>query len=307
MPDLHEYKNKAIKVRPLLKWAGGKRQIMHHLISKLPEKFSVYYEPFFGAGALFLELYNRGLLKKAVISDLNKELIALYTLVRDRCSGIIEELENIRFINNKDDYYRARDLFNSMESDHNPEKAALMIYLNRHAYNGLYRVNSSGKFNVPFGRYAHPSLPTPDDIISFSKALSHVKIINKDFETAVSDATVSDFVYFDPPYAPLSRSSDFSAYSSLGFSLDEIAELLRLDDGTPCDEASHLAEHKLQDVREKMADLARMEAVLSGLVCACHARKGNVSCPLIASLQNGTNLASVDPRSSTRWPPRATP
>lgn len=228
MPDLHEYKNKAIKVRPLLKWAGGKRQIVHHLISKLPEKFSVYYEPFFGAGALFLELYNRGLLKKAVISDLNKELIALYTLVRDRCSGIIEELENIRFTNNKDDYYRARDLFNSMESDHNPEKAALMIYLNRHAYNGLYRVNSSGKFNVPFGRYAHPSLPTPDDIISFSKALSNVKIINKDFETAVSDATVSDFVYFDPPYAPLSRSSDFSAYSSLGFSLDEQKRLSRV-------------------------------------------------------------------------------
>lgn len=228
MPDLHEYKNKAIKVRPLLKWAGGKRQIVHHLISKLPEKFSVYYEPFFGAGALFLELYNRGLLKKAVISDLNKELIALYTLVRDRCSGIIEELENIRFTNNKDDYYRARDLFNSMESDHNPEKAALMIYLNRHAYNGLYRVNSSGKFNVPFGRYAHPSLPTPDDIISFSKALSHVKIINKDFETAVADATVSDFVYFDPPYAPLSRSSDFSAYSSLGFSLDEQKRLSRV-------------------------------------------------------------------------------
>lgn len=228
MPDLHEYKNKAIKVRPLLKWAGGKRQIVHHLISKLPEKFSVYYEPFFGAGALFLELYNRGLLKKAVISDLNKELIALYTLVRDRCSGIIEELENIRFTNNKDDYYRARDLFNSMESDHNPEKAALMIYLNRHAYNGLYRVNSSGKFNVPFGRYAHPSLPTPDDIISFSKALSNVKIINKDFETAVADATVSDFVYFDPPYAPLSRSSDFSAYSSLGFSLDEQKRLSRV-------------------------------------------------------------------------------
>ena len=228
MPDLHEYKNKAIKVRPLLKWAGGKRQIVRHLISKLPEKFSVYYEPFFGAGALFLELYNRGLLKKAVISDLNKELIALYTLVRDRCSGIIEELENIRFTNNKDDYYRARDLFNSMESDHNPEKAALMIYLNRHAYNGLYRVNSSGKFNVPFGRYAHPSLPTPDDIISFSKALSHVKIINKDFETAVADATVSDFVYFDPPYAPLSRSSDFSAYSSLGFSLDEQKRLSRV-------------------------------------------------------------------------------
>ena len=228
MPDLHEYKNKAIKVRPLLKWAGGKRQIVRHLISKLPEKFSVYYEPFFGAGALFLELYNRGLLKKAVISDLNKELIALYTLVRDRCSGIIEELENIRFTNNKDDYYRARDLFNSMESDHNPEKAALMIYLNRHAYNGLYRVNSSGKFNVPFGRYAHPSLPTPDDIISFSKALSHVKIINKDFETAVSDATVSDFVYFDPPYAPLSRSSDFSAYISQGFGLDEQKRLSRV-------------------------------------------------------------------------------
>ncbi len=228
MPDLHEYKNKAIKVRPLLKWAGGKRQIVRHLISKLPEKFSVYYEPFFGAGALFLELYNRGLIKKAVISDLNKELIALYTIVRDRCSGIIEELENIRFTNNKDDYYRARDLFNSMESDHNPEKAALMIYLNRHAYNGLYRVNSSGKFNVPFGRYAQPSLPSPDDIISFSKALSNVKIINKDFETAVSDATVSDFVYFDPPYAPLSRSSDFSAYSSLGFSLDEQKRLSRV-------------------------------------------------------------------------------
>lgn len=205
------------KVKPLLKWAGGKRQLLPYLILNIPEKFSVYYEPFAGGLALLLELYNSGRLKRALISDVNPDLIELYKLIKNRSYDIIEELQNMKFKNKEDDYYRARDLYNSLDTRENPEKAALMIYLNRHSYNGLYRVNSSGRFNVPFGRYSNPSMPSAETITSFSRSLRNVEILNQDFESAVSKATENDFVYFDPPYDPVSRSSNFTSYSSGGF------------------------------------------------------------------------------------------
>ncbi|MFG1449562.1 MAG: DNA adenine methylase [Thermoplasmataceae archaeon] len=221
MHSNQELKETVSKVKPLMKWAGGKRQILPHLMNNVPDEFSVYYEPFAGGAALLLELFNAGRLRRAVISDINTDLIELYSIVKNRCNDLIEELQNMRFKNTSYDYYRARDLYNSLDSNENPEKAALMIYLNRHAYNGLYRVNSTGKFNVPFGRYRNPSLPTSESIISFSNALKNVRIVNEDFESVVCEATGNDFVYFDPPYDPVSSSSNFDSYTSNGFGHDQ--------------------------------------------------------------------------------------
>jgi DNA adenine methylase len=206
------------QLKPILKWAGGKRQILPYLLQYIPKDFNNYYEPFAGGLALLIELYNQGRIKKAIISDINKDLINLYEIIKERPYELISAIKEIRFKNNKDDYYQARKLFNSLEPHKNVSRAVLLLYLNRHGYNGLYRVNSKGEFNVPFGRYHNPSLPDEEDIIKFHEMLKSCEILNLDFEDAVRSAQRSDFVYFDPPYMPLNETSYFTDYTSGGFS-----------------------------------------------------------------------------------------
>jgi len=206
------------QLKPILKWAGGKRQILPYLLQYIPKNFNNYYEPFAGGLALLIELYNQGRIKKAIISDTNKDLINLYEIIKEKPYELISAIEEIRFKNNKDDYYQARKLFNSLEPHKNVSRAALLLYLNRHGYNGLYRVNSKGEFNVPFGRYNNPSLPDEDNIIKFHEMLKSCEILNLDFEDAVTSAQRSDFIYFDPPYMPLNETSYFTDYTSGGFS-----------------------------------------------------------------------------------------
>lgn len=209
------------QLKPILKWAGGKRQILPYLLQYIPKDFNNYYEPFAGGLALLIELYNRGRIKKAIISDINKDLINLYEIIKEKPYELISAIKEIPFKNNKDDYYQARKLFNSLEPHKNVSRAALLLYLNRHGYNGLYRVNSKGEFNVPFGRYNNPSLPDEEDIIKFHEMLKSCEILNLDFEDAVRSAQRSDFVYFDPPYMPLNETSYFTDYTSGGFSEQE--------------------------------------------------------------------------------------
>ena len=209
------------QLKPILKWAGGKRQILPYLLQYIPKNFNNYYEPFAGGLALLIELYNRGRIKKAIISDINKDLINLYEIIKEKPYELISAIKEIPFKNNKDDYYQARKLFNSLEPHKNVSRAALLLYLNRHGYNGLYRVNSKGEFNVPFGRYNNPSLPDEEDIIKFHEMLKSCEILNLDFEDAVRSAQRSDFVYFDPPYMPLNETSYFTDYTSGGFSEQE--------------------------------------------------------------------------------------
>ena len=206
------------QLKPILKWAGGKRQILPYLLQYIPKDFNNYYEPFAGGLALLIELYNQGRIKKAIISDINKDLINLYEIIKEKPYELISAIKEIRFKNNKDDYYQARKLFNSLEPHKNVSRAVLLLYLNRHGYNGLYRVNSKGEFNVPFGRYNNPSLPDKEDIIKFHEMLKSCEILNLDFEDAVRSAQRSDFVYFDPPYMPLNETSYFTDYTSGGFS-----------------------------------------------------------------------------------------
>ena len=201
--------------KPVLKWAGGKRQLLPALLKNIPDKFSTYYEPFIGGAALLISLYSLNRISNAVISDTNTDLYNLYKTIRNNPQQLIDELNILRFKNTKDDYYKARELFNS--SSNPVKRTAILIYLNRHGYNGLYRVNSRNEFNVPFGKYTNPGMPSPENIMALSGLLQSCTVMNSDFEIAVKNAVKGDFVYFDPPYMPLSKTSYFTGYTHSGF------------------------------------------------------------------------------------------
>ncbi|KAA8923557.1 DNA adenine methylase [Thermoplasma sp.] len=215
--------------RPILKWAGGKRQLLPILLKNIPAEFNNYYEPFVGGAALLISLYSSNLIDHAVISDTNKDLYDLYKIIKENPLELIQELKNLEFRNSREDYYKARSLFNSTEDP--VRRSALLIYLNRHGYNGLYRVNSENKFNVPFGRYKNPSMPSSENIMAISEVLQSCAIMNSDFEFAVSGATKGDFVYLDPPYMPLNRTSYFTEYTKSGFDEKDQERLFRVFKG----------------------------------------------------------------------------
>ncbi|KUJ94434.1 MULTISPECIES: DNA adenine methylase [Archaeoglobus] len=217
-------------LKPLVKWAGGKRQLLPELIKRVPSNWDTYYEPFVGGGALLIELYNQRRLKSAVISDLNEELINLYKVVKNNPAELIEALNNPHFKNEKETYLKLRKRFNEIigNPEYSVERASLFLYLNKHCYNGLWRVNKKGKFNVPFGRYTNPSMPSEELILEFSKMLKNVEILNYDFEEAVKSSREGDFVYFDPPYQPVSDTAYFTDYTSQGFDYSEQKRLAKV-------------------------------------------------------------------------------
>ncbi len=199
--------------RPFLKWAGGKRQLLKSLTAHMPLAFNHYHEPFLGGGALFFELFRRERTLQSSLSDLNAELIDTYLAVRNHVDDVLRLLSE--YPHNEDFFYalRAKDPW-SMDL---PHRAARMIYLNKTCYNGLYRVNKRGQFNAPFGRYKSPKYYDPENLHAVSAALQHVHIDCASFEAVLSRATPGDFVYFDPPYAPLSATANFTGYHANGF------------------------------------------------------------------------------------------
>jgi DNA adenine methylase len=206
--------------KPFLKWVGGKRQLLWAIRERVPEKFERYFEPFLGGGAVFFDLMStRGRSPKpAVLADTNARLIRAYVGVRDDVEKVLRSLKNRGMT--KEDYYRTRDVdIDAKKSD--AEVAAWLIYLNKTGYNGLYRVNSKNRFNVPFGRYEKPAFYDPDTLRRCADALAGTNIRLEDFEKAVAGAKRNDFVYFDPPYVPLSATSSFASYTKGGFDLDE--------------------------------------------------------------------------------------
>jgi DNA adenine methylase len=195
--------------RPFLKWAGGKGQLLSELRCHIPARFGRYFEPFLGGGALFFDqLPERG-----VLSDVNAEIIGCYSAVRDHVEKLIRALKVHRY--EADHYYAVRDT--DPDGLAPVERAARTIFLNKTGFNGLYRVNRSGKFNVPFGRYAKPHICDEENLRACSAALARVDLVVSDFEEAVMKAKTGDFVYFDPPYVPLSRTATFTAYARGGF------------------------------------------------------------------------------------------
>ena len=230
---------------PLLKWAGGKRQLLPQLRRFYPSSFGRYVEPFFGSGAVFFDLVKRGLLKgrEALLIDSNADLIGCYEAVRDSPEAVavaLAELAESRARLGKAHYYEVRDQrFNPArltrrKADgriaYTPELAAMLVYLNRTGFNGLFRVNASGGFNVPAGRYARPQILDRARLCQVSEALSadHVQLAWGSFELADDLAARGDFLYMDPPYAPLTATSSFTAYTSSRFGTDDQVRLQRL-------------------------------------------------------------------------------
>ena len=228
---------------PVLKWAGGKRQLLDELYSRFPKSYNHFHEPFFGGGALFFDLEP----DDGTINDTNSRLINFYKQVRDRPGEIIEICESFKDPEEpaesnrdfsernrkgkeiKNYYYQQRELFNCRPhgEDFDPvEEAALLLYLNRTCYNGLYRENSTGGFNVPIGRYANPNWVQKERVRGVSEALTETKIFNRDFEYILNEVQEGDLVYFDPPYEPMSPTASFNDYSAEGFDRDDQERLL---------------------------------------------------------------------------------
>ncbi len=203
--------------RPFLKWAGGKSQLTDALIQRMPPAIHVYHEPFLGSAALFFRLYREQRIRRAILSDLNAELIDTYIAIRDCVSEVISLLSEFPY--DREFYYaiRARDPWQLSLAG----RAARMIYLNKTGYNGLYRVNRQGKFNVPFGRYKFPKYADVENLLAVSRALQDVDILCAPFESVLNRVSPGDWVYFDPPYVPLSRTANFTSYYSHGFGLSE--------------------------------------------------------------------------------------
>jgi DNA adenine methylase len=220
----------AMSVRPLLKWAGGKRQLLPHLRLLYPRTFNRYIEPFFGSGAVFFDLYGAGRLRDhdVVLVDSNADLIGCYETVRDAPDAVARALDRLAAAHARDgrtQYYAVRDSqFNPLRARlrqpdgrivYTPQLAAMLIYLNRTGFNGLFRLNASGAFNVPAGRYNRPKIVDRDRLLRVTDALSdrRVRLVWGSFEVSLDLAEPGDFLYFDPPYAPLSPTANFTAYT----------------------------------------------------------------------------------------------
>ncbi len=216
-------------VDPILKWAGGKSRLLPELLSRVPAATAMalaangpssmrsarkarpahYFEPFAGGAALFFHLRPR----HATLTDTNVELIHLYTVIRDDVESLIAELA--KHPHDRTHFYAVRALDPTLLPP--VERAARMVFLNRTCFNGLWRVNKQGQFNVPFGSYANPTICPTDRLRAASMALQNVDLQVGDFETATASAKAGDFVYFDPPYVPLTRTASFTAYTGSGF------------------------------------------------------------------------------------------
>lgn len=199
------------KTRPILKWAGGKTHLLPQLINKFPPQFDRYIEPFLGSGACYFALSER---VPALLNDANEELISLYRVVRDYPHKLMRTLDGFSKQYGEIFYYELR----ATKLNSKIECAARTVFLNKTGFNGLYRQNSKGGFNVPFGKRPKcPALYTRDHLLNASKKLKYAELLNEDFATILGEAKGGDFVYCDPPYEPVSRTSSFNNYRSSGF------------------------------------------------------------------------------------------
>jgi DNA adenine methylase len=199
--------------QPVVKWVGGKSKLLHELVARAPRTYKRYFEPFVGGGALFFRLSP----SSAVLSDSNGELITFYKAVRDEVDAVIRCLGRHRTLHSEAYYYTMRERWNAKGQDEPAQRAAAFLYLNKTCYNGLWRVNSKGAFNVPAGRYEHPSILDPEALRAASRTLSRAVLLHRPFERAVKDAEQGDFVYLDPPYHPISETAYFTSYTAGGF------------------------------------------------------------------------------------------
>ena len=216
------------EARPFLKWAGGKRQLLDELVARVPREIGTYHEPFLGGGALFFRLRTLRRFQRAHLSDVNPELINAWRSVQLGLGNLLEELERLAERTLEDDYYAIRALDPAALT--RAQRAARLIYLNKTGFNGLYRENRKGIFNVPYGHNSAPRVLDRENLLAVSQALAGtgVELEQAPFSAVLERAQPGDFVYFDPPYVPLSASSSFTDYSRDGFGVNGQRELARV-------------------------------------------------------------------------------
>jgi DNA adenine methylase len=253
-----------------LKWAGGKLQLIEQFENLFPHNFRNYYEPFIGSGAVFFYVKSKLKPNKVILSDTNEELINCFCVVRDKPSELVELLLNHRKKHSKEYYYSVR----SMESStlDSLDRAARLIYLNKTCFNGLYRVNSKGQFNVPFGDYENPSIFDKNVLFQASQLLQGVHLQVMTFEKVLDFAGKDDFVYFDPPYIPLSKTSSFTRYSKSDFSMMEqkrLSEVFRILDSRGCfvmlSNSDHALTRELYRHYEKNTVIVRAKRMINSV------------------------------------------
>lgn len=210
-----------VKVVPLLKWAGGKRQLLPQMREFFPQCFTTYVDPFIGGGAVLFDIDP----KNAIMNDSNPELINLYTVVKNNPDGLVSALTRHSQNHSKEYFYRIRALDRepNFQQCSEIEKAARTIYLNKTCFNGLYRLNRSGQFNVSFGKYDNPKIVNKDEIFAMSEFFNsrNVDMRCGDFSKVLHNLPKGSFVYFDPPYFPLSKTSSFTGYTKEGFIIED--------------------------------------------------------------------------------------
>jgi DNA adenine methylase len=259
--------------RPFLKWAGGKRQLVPELRRFVPSRFGQYFEPFVGSGALFFDLVSKGDIsgQKVWLTDINQDLLGTYHALAKQPEPVIAALQQHERLHRaapRDHYYRVRDeLFNPSRrrlfdatapvfpiEQYSPTLAAMFIYLNRTGFNGLFRLNSHGSFNVPAGRYTNPRICNSDNLRAVAGVLGAptVTVAYGSFESVLMQAQRGDLLYFDPPYAPVSTTANFTAYTASGFCNDD--------------------QRRLQEVTIELAERG------------CHVVVSNSTAPIIAEL-----------------------
>ena len=204
--------------KPFLKWVGGKQQLLNQFEPFFPDKFNRYIEPFVGGGAVFFHLYRaRRAVNDILLFDNNEELINTFLVVRDKVEELIRVLLIHQKKHNTDYYYKIRNLDRGNVQLSGVERAARTIYLNKTCYNGLYRVNSKGQFNTPIGNYKNPQILNENILRNANQALQDVHIEVKDFRDIIDFARPGDFIYFDPPYVPMSKTANFTNYTAGSF------------------------------------------------------------------------------------------
>lgn len=214
-------------IEPFLKWAGGKGQLLKQYEAFFPGNFNNFFEPFIGGGAVFFYLFNTRRLrgrKKIFLIDSNEELINCYLVIKEDVEKLIRILNTPKFINTEEIFYRIR----VEEPTDRFERAARTIYLNKTCFNGLYRVNSKGKFNVPFGGYKNPLICNSRNLVAVSLALQNVEILHDNFDKCLELTKKDDFIYFDPPYQPLNKTSSFASYTKDPFREEEQKKLCKI-------------------------------------------------------------------------------
>ena len=206
----------SIDLHPVIKWVGGKRQLLHEIKKYIPSGFNRYFEPFIGGGAVFFSLQQNG----SYISDVNEELVNLYCTIKYNAVDLLKDLRKHQ--NTKEYFLQIRNLDREKQYKQlsDVQKASRFIYMNRTCFNGLYRVNSKGEFNVPFGAYHNPRIVDEENLLACSELLKQTEIRCADFSAILDVVQPNDFVYFDPPYIPLNATSSFTSYTKDGFDVD---------------------------------------------------------------------------------------